>query len=153
VSLVYLVRHANAGIREHWSAADELRPLSSSGQRQAQSLVRLLDGARLTRIVASPFVRCLQSVEPLAVSRGLSVETDERLAEGAGTAGAMRVILETGDAVLCTHGDIVEGVVLALAGSGVPLSGGRRWAKGSTWELEVDGGAVVAGRYHPAPSV
>ena len=148
---VYLVRHASAGIREHWSGPDELRPLSSSGRRQAQGLVGLLAGARVTRIISSPAVRCVQTVEPLAASRGLRVETDERLLEGARIADAMQLIVSAGAAVLCTHGDIVEGVVLELARSGFPLTGGRRWAKGSTWELEVEAGRIVAGRYHPAP--
>ena len=148
---VYLVRHANAGIREHWSGPDELRPLSSSGRRQAQGLAGLLAGERITRIISSPAVRCVQTVEPLAASRGLRVETDERLVEGARVVDATQLIVAPGQAVLCTHGDIVEGVVLELARSRVPLSGGRRWAKGSTWELEVDGGRILAGRYHPAP--
>src|SRR5207302_617517 len=35
--------------------------------------------------------------------------------------------------------------------AGVPLDGGLRWKKASTWALEVRGGKVVSGRYLPPP--
>lgn len=79
---ILVIRHATAGHRRNWDADDELRPLDPRGVRQAAALVKQLAPFKLERIVSSPFVRCVQSVEPLAAARGLEVEAVEALAEG-----------------------------------------------------------------------
>jgi phosphohistidine phosphatase SixA len=58
------------------------------------------------RVVSSPYLRCVQTVEPLADFLGVPVEHDVRLAEGAGDAG-LELLSEQG-MVACTHGDVVE---------------------------------------------
>jgi 8-oxo-dGTP diphosphatase len=131
---VLLVRHAKAGDRDRWKAPDHLRPLTTKGQGQAEGLVASLAGFAITRVLSSPYVRCTQTVEPLAAARGLEVESSEDLAEGAGEAAIVLVrrLLDDGaDIVLCTHGDIVEEVLDDL---GVSRS---EWTKkGATWLLE-----------------
>jgi phosphohistidine phosphatase SixA len=104
-----LVRHASAGHRGDWDGDDRLRPLDASGRRQAAALVGLLGPLEVRRVVSSPYVRCLQTVEPLAVALGLQVEQDHRLAEGAGRV-ALELVREDG-VVACTHGDVVEDVL------------------------------------------
>ena len=104
-----LVRHASAGARDDWEGHDRLRPLDAEGRRQAQELVELADGLEVRRIVSSPFARCIETVEPLAEAHGLSVEVDERLAEGAGQA-AFALVQESG-IVCCTHGDVVAELI------------------------------------------
>src|SRR5205809_614665 len=49
---VYLVRHARAGDRHDWGGADDLRPLSKPGRRQAEALVDALRDARVDRILS-----------------------------------------------------------------------------------------------------
>ena len=63
----------------------------------------------MLRILSSPYVRCVQTVEPLAAALGLEVELDERLKEGKGDAAAE--LLREDGVVCCTHGDIVEALV------------------------------------------
>jgi 8-oxo-dGTP diphosphatase len=101
-----LIRHASAGDRDDWDGDDRLRPLDARGRRQAAALVELLGPLELRRVVSSPYVRCVETLEPLAATLGLSVEQDQRLAEGAGRA-ALELLLEDGS-VACTHGDVVE---------------------------------------------
>jgi len=72
---LYLVRHCKAT-----GQAPEA-PLTNTGQEQARALVRFFEGKEIKHIVSSPFVRAVQSIEPLAESLGLPVEIDERLAE------------------------------------------------------------------------
>src|SRR5688500_5133995 len=79
---LYLVRHAKAGNRHHWTGDDVERPLSPKGQAQADGLAKALDGVPLTRVLSSPYVRCVQTVEPLAAAHGLEVEETPALAEG-----------------------------------------------------------------------
>jgi hypothetical protein len=63
---VYLVRHARAGDRSRWTGDDWLRPLSVRGHRQAYLLIKLLADAKFDRILSSPYVRCMQTVVPIA---------------------------------------------------------------------------------------
>jgi phosphohistidine phosphatase SixA len=168
----YLVRHAEAGDRHAWTQPDELRPLTEEGRRQARGLVKLFRalserserspeglagaaGATFDRMLSSPAVRCVQTLEPLAAARGLTVETTPLLAEGAGPAGALG-FLRDGAVVVCTHGDVVEETLDALEAAGVALEGrpageGAETPKGATWVFEVDGGRMVSGRLLPPP--
>jgi phosphohistidine phosphatase SixA len=117
VKAVILIRHASAGDREHWSGDDRERPLDERGWRQAEELVRSLAGYEIERIVSSPAVRCVQTVEPLARELGIEIEGTGELTEGATREQALTLVDEvrgTG-VVLCTHGD----VVVELLGSGL----------------------------------
>ena len=104
-----LLRHASAGERDDWDGDDELRPLDARGRRQAAALAELLQPFEVRRVVSSPYVRCVQTVEPLAAALGLRVEQDDRLAEGEGAAAA--ALLREDGVVCCTHGDVVEAVL------------------------------------------
>jgi 8-oxo-(d)GTP phosphatase len=108
-----LLRHASAGHRLDWEHDDHLRPLDERGRRQSADLVELLRPFGVRRILSSSYVRCVQTVEPLAAALGLEVELDERLKEGEG--GAAAEVLREDGVVCCTHGDIVE----ALLGRGL----------------------------------
>ena len=147
----YLVRHAKAGSRERWTRPDDERPLTPPGLRQAEGLVRQLAAAQVRRVASSPYVRCVETVAPLASARGLEVEIADGLAEGAGPDWAVRVLSQANGAVLCSHADVVGEVVMALADGGARLEGGLRWAKGSTWIFESEAGRIVSGRYLPPP--
>jgi 8-oxo-(d)GTP phosphatase len=149
---LYLVRHGNAGSRAQWRGDDRDRPLSVKGERQANGLVAAFRGRPIDRILSSPVLRCVQTVEPLAKDRGLQIEEVPWLFEG--TDGS--VVLQTmrslpGAAVLCTHGDVIPKVVLSLVEDGVPVEGPMVWKKGSTWVLERDLGFPSRLRYEPPP--
>jgi 8-oxo-dGTP diphosphatase len=150
----YLVRHAKAGARSAWVEDDRLRPLSKAGRRQAEALATVFRGLEVDRVISSPYVRCVQTVRPLALDRGLPVETSEALAEGASPDRALALLEETvhTPAVLCTHGDVVPAVVLHLAEAGTDLLGERDWKKGSVWVLERQDGRVERARYLPPPA-
>ena len=104
-----LLRHASAGDRDDWDGDDFHRPLDARGRRQAVELVELLRPLGIRRVLSSPYVRCTETVQPLASALELPLEQDDRLAEGAGS-GADELLLEDG-VVCCTHGDIVESVL------------------------------------------
>ena len=104
---VILLRHAWAGHRTNWSDDDLLRPLDERGRKQAESLRAVLLSRGVRRAISSPYVRCIETVEPL----GLDIEVDERLTEGASAADTKELLLELDDAVACTHGDVIENVI------------------------------------------
>lgn len=146
----YLVRHAKAGSRERWTAPDRDRPLSPPGRLQAIALVGVLrPNARSIR--SSPYLRCVETVAPLAEAMGIEVEGDDRLAEGADPELALAELAAVPGSVLCTHGDIMGSIVLALASAHVPMIGGTQWAKAGTWAFDIRDGQIVGGLYLPPP--
>jgi 8-oxo-dGTP diphosphatase len=152
VDLLYLVRHAKAGNRERWTEDDRLRPLSKKGRRQAEGLVQLFRRLEMTRIVSSPYLRCVQTVRPLALARGLIVEPSEALAEGAPTADAVALLdASSSGGVFCSHGDVIPAVIDDLRGNGMLVDGEIGWSKGSVWILERRPGRYVRARYVPPP--
>jgi broad specificity phosphatase PhoE len=107
---VVLLRHASAGDRDKWKDDDQLRPLDDRGRRQALALRSLTDRG-ITRIVSSPYVRCVETVEPLAATLGLPIDVDERLAEGADPDDALALLTELEGGVACTHGDVIDALL------------------------------------------
>ena len=136
---ILLVRHASAGKRKEWSGDDRLRPLDELGRRQAEGLVEPLRRRRPSRVLSSGFVRCRETVEPLARVLGLTVEERVELAEGASADEVHRLAAQLPDdvVVLCTHGDVVADVL------------GEESEKGSTWILRLDGSALAPFEYFP----
>jgi len=149
---VYLVRHARAGSRQRWKKDDALRPLSKVGRVQAAGLARSMARHQVERVVTSPYLRCLETVDPIATKRGLTIATSDALAEGAPLSEALRAFEKVIDqeTVLCTHGDIVRDLLDHFARHGLKLRD-HRMEKGSIWVLEVTDGAVTGARYRPPP--
>lgn len=148
---VFLVRHAKAGDRSTWEGDDRRRPLTKRGQRQAEGLVELLAGESFKSLVSSPYVRCIQSVVPLACDRAMSIEVTEALAEGATLEEAVALIGKFAEegAVLCTHGDVVPMLLGHLKARGMAVEDELSWPKGSTWRLRFSHGEVIEADYLP----
>ena len=89
---LYVLRHARAGRRSAWKGADEKRPLTGVGRRQAAGVVELLGDLDIAQIVSSPYVRCQQSVAPLAERLALPVDLADELAEGAELQQVLRLV-------------------------------------------------------------
>ena len=143
--MLLLLRHATAGHRQPGvgAAEDRLRPLDARGRRQANALPDAYAGFGVERVLTSPYVRCRQSVGPLASALGLPMEERDELAEGAGEAELRALVAEqaAATAVFCTHGDIL-GILL-----------GEEPEKGSTWVVDAaPGGGVSRRAYLPPPA-
>ena len=81
MSQLYLVRHAKAGERRLWKGDDIDRPLSKKGWKQAELVSKRLAKLDPELVCSSPYVRCVQTLEPLATRLGTTVEIDQRLCE------------------------------------------------------------------------
>lgn len=138
---ILLVRHASAGDRSRWDSDDRLRPLDGRGRIQAERLVASLADRDVERVLTSPYVRCRETVNPLASVLGLPVEERLELGEGAGAAAALRLVAELRGAVavLCTHGDVVAEML------------GEESEKGSVWVLEPQADGLLRRREYLRP--
>ncbi|HEY5108523.1 MAG TPA: phosphoglycerate mutase family protein [Acidimicrobiales bacterium] len=136
-----VVRHAHAGRRSTWEGEDAARPLSPRGRAQAEALVPLLAEYRPRRILASPAVRCFETVRPLAESLDLPIESVGELAEGNGPAALHLLHRMAGEtAVLSTHGDIADEVLDALTpGLTRKARYKLRLLKGEVWVIQSTG--------------
>ena len=148
---LYLVRHGAAGDRQSWPGDDSLRPLSRRGEMQAAGLAKTLAEHRIEAIFTSPYVRCVQTVQPLADETGLEIVEHPALAEGEGgkaTRDLVRSLIGI-NAVLCSHGDVIPAVMDWMVNKGMTLKSDFDCKKGSTWEVTVRGGVFHKADYLP----
>lgn len=137
---VFLVRHAKAADRETWTGADRDRPLIERGRAQADRLAAALAAERPAVVAASPWLRCVQTAEPLASALGVEVHTDDRLGyDRADLAGFIRACAaeHPGRAVVAvSHGDLIP---LYLGAAGL-VDGHPRFRTGSLFRLDLRDG-------------
>lgn len=135
--MLYLIRHATAGVRNHHDPHDDQRPLDEFGLSQARAIAELIGGEPIEAVHSSPALRCTQTVAPLAERLGVPVERSTPLFEGSSSSSAIAFVRSfTGrSVVLCSHGDVIPDVLRALEIGGSRLEG-RGCAKGSIWRLD-----------------
>lgn len=129
-------------------------------------LAAVLAASSPAAILTSPYLRCRQTVEPLADRMGVVVQEVAWLGvEAAQAPGAVTAIGDhlrataagKGPVVLCTHGEVLavalaavlppQIVDVALAHGAPPPPGD----KAGWWDLTWDGGTVQCARYAPPP--
>jgi 8-oxo-(d)GTP phosphatase len=151
---VLLVRHAEAGERQTWQGDRDRRPLTTAGQRQAETLRALLPLFGAARVYSAPPVRCRQTVEDLAADLGVAIVDEPLLSEEgyrADRAAGLRRLVEIATeaespAVVCSQGQVIPDLVSTLTDSAglTPPDAPRSDApssKGSFWGLFFSGGS------------
>lgn len=158
---VLLVRHARAGERDGWQGDDRQRPLDDMGWEQAAGLVRLLSRFEVEEIVSADYLRCVQTVQPLADALGLEIETEPIFSESGYTGherDALFLLRSFGEthksSVVCSQGDVIPDLLERLAGEdNVDLPDPLPMKKGSVWALTFDGPRLFSAEYFPPPRV
>jgi 8-oxo-(d)GTP phosphatase len=155
---VLLVRHAKAGRRSDWSGDDLLRPLDDAGRQQASGLRGALRWFGPRRVLSAEPLRCVQTVEGLAVDLGVPVEPEPALAEEAYEKDPQRTVDRVlaaatggdGVVVMCSQGGVIPDIVGRLAAEHrVRLAKPKLPArKASVWALSFLDSALVAADYY-----
>lgn len=159
---LYVVRHAHAGRRSNWTGDDRTRPLSDRGELQAKGIASSIDQRRADaptpRILASPALRCVQTVRPLAAQTKGEVVEDDRLFEGASRDEISALLDDVtrtsdgGDAtVVCSHGDVIPMLLELLVDAGMEPERDLVWQKASMWIVDRVDRSWGTGRYLPPP--
>jgi 8-oxo-(d)GTP phosphatase len=155
--LVLLTRHASAGNRAKWKGDDRRRPLDEKGHAQAENLVKVLAPFDISKIVSAHFVRCTQTVEPLAKVLGLPVEEEPLLSES-GYPGhedeavdLIRRWAEQGATVVASsQGDVIPDLLSRLATEDrAHLAHEFIAKKGSVWVMSFAGTELCNAEYFP----
>ena len=102
-----------------------------------------------SRVLSSPSLRCLQTVGALALALRLTVERTDDLREGQSSAAVSLVRALAGqEAGVCTHGDGIAEILVALADEDrIDLGPNPRQAKGSVWALDGRAGTFTSAKY------
>jgi len=149
---IYLVRHAKAGERRLWTGDDTERPLSKRGWRQSNAIANRLARKGATALYSSAYVRCVQTLEPLAQLIDAEVQVEPRLREDEPFEPVLDLLGEVEDgAVLCSHGDIIPPTIQALHRRGMVVETPADWGKSSVWVLRRKGKKITKGKVWPAP--
>ena len=134
---IYLVRHAKAGERRTWDGDDIDRPVSSAGWRQSAALAERLARKDPSVLLSSPYVRCVQTLEPLGLAIDVPVTIEQRLCEDEPFEPVLDLLGEVPDrAVLCSHGDIIPATIRALVRRGMDVVSEPEWRKASVWVVK-----------------
>jgi 8-oxo-dGTP diphosphatase len=152
-----LVRHAHAGDKKLWTLPDHLRPLSVHGWQQADGLVETLFGLAAPRLLSSPYLRCRQTLRPLAALLDQEIEDCDLLGPQAEPADLDALLADPllEGAVLCTHGETLSALlerwhqraVVALPFARGALPSGAT-EKGAAW-MVMDGADGRSAHYLP----
>jgi 8-oxo-dGTP diphosphatase len=150
---LYLVRHAKAGERRLWTGDDRERPLSVKGRKQAELVAKRLAKAEIGELYSSPYVRCVQTLEPLATRLDGSIAIDDRLCEDEPFEPVLELLAEAGPgSVMSSHGDIIPATLAALERRGTEIRTPPDWRKASVWVLKRNKhGAIVHATVWPPP--
>ncbi|HET6269817.1 MAG TPA: NUDIX hydrolase [Arthrobacter sp.] len=121
-SPLLVLRHAKAKPRSSWSKAEGDRPLAATGMRQAQAVGRLLQVWKPSRVVSSPWLRCVATIAPYAKAADAKVKLHEALTEHRHarhphkTAAVVESLFDKQrPVVLCTHRPALPTVFAQLA--------------------------------------
>jgi 8-oxo-dGTP diphosphatase len=138
-----LLRHASAGERLSSPGVDRFRRLDEEGRATARQLVWSLADREITHIASSPLARCVETVVPIAASRGLVVDQRWELSPDSSLEDVTTLLLDVPESTLvCTHREIFE----LLLGWDAPCE------KGAIWVLARDGTELVPTLYVEAPT-
>ena len=124
-----VLRHAHAGDSTTWEEADELRPLSEKGRRQAERLGRLLAAAGFVpdAVLTSPLARARQTAEIVADLLGVGVRLEPRLGEMVDLPVLEEILDDAGSPrrpLIVGHDPDFSELVSELVGAPIPMRKG-----------------------------
>ena len=166
--IIDLINHMDAGDRMKWTSDQDLRPLSELGREQADRYADALEAEPIEALYSSPALRCVQTIEPLARRRGLSIETFEGLRDTDGWRGpsgwepsqptgaayaagrasrAVELVRQRSwtHVAMCTHGDVLPALVAFYCGR-LQLSVDEPLSRAHWYRLRFDDSGVSAER-------
>ena len=130
--VVAVARHGQAHPRGRWKGAEADRPLTPVGVRQSRALVPVLAAFGIRQVIASPWLRCVETASPYVDASGVPVDLIDALTEAGHAAdpGKTSAVVadhlgDAKDVLITTHRPALPTVFAAIADST------RRWTSGT----------------------
>ena len=77
ITIIYFIRHAHSS----YTPDEYNRPLSENGRYESAKLVRLFEDVDIGAMYASRYLRAVETIEPIALAKGLTIQQHETLNE------------------------------------------------------------------------
>lgn len=146
-----ILRHTKALERGDWDGDDSLRTLSERGIKQAEFLIRHLEPFAINEIYSSDFTRCVQTVSPISVARGLPIIPTENLNEHIFELDPEKAISFTNalkqdekNILICSHNPVIPTVLRGILNSKLKNKEIIKLEPGDAWLVHRIKGEVVA---------
>ena len=131
-----------------------VRPLSKKGWAQSLALASRLNAHSPVALLSSRYVRCHQTLEPLAEMLELPISHHDALIEGARFEDTLELLSNVSNlSVLCSHGDVSPATIDALVRRGMEMQGEPDWRKAATFVLHREGDQYVSAQCWPPPGI
>lgn len=145
-----ILRHAKSLERGDWDEEDSLRTLDETGFDQAQLLIKHLAPFAIDELYTSDYTRCVQSVTPLAHTRGLSITTVPSLNEesfeldpGKAITFANALKQDEKNILICSHNPVIPSMLRGILSTKLKNKDLIKLEPGDAWIVHRVRGEIV----------
>ena len=121
---VIALRHGKAVPPASWDGPDSTRPLLHRGLEQARNIAPGIAAWAPKKLVSSPAVRCLATIQPIAALLGLEIKRNPGISQDAYEEGHSSVrkivhkrLARRSSVVFCSHGPLIPEIIDEVAGA------------------------------------
>jgi len=145
-----ILRHTKALERGDWDEEDSQRTLDELGFDQAQLLIKHLEPFAIEEIYTSDFTRCVQTVTPLAHSRGLSITQVPSLNEYTFNEDPLRAVSfanalkqDEKNILICSHNPVIPTMLRGILNTKLKNKDLIKLEPGDAWIVHRVQGEIV----------
>jgi len=145
-----ILRHAKALERGDWDEPDSQRTLNEVGFDQAQLLIKHLEPFAIDEVYTSDYTRCVQTVTPLAHTRGLSITSVPSLNEETFEEDPMRAVAfanalkqDEKNIVICSHNPVIPTMLRGILNTKLKNKDLIKLEPGDAWIVHRVKGEIV----------
>lgn len=145
-----ILRHTKALERGDWDEADSERTLSETGFDQAQMLIKHLAAFAIEEIYTSDYIRCVQTVTPLAHARGLTINQVPSLNEATFEEDPLRSISfanalkqDEKNILICSHNPVIPTMLRGILNTKLKNRDLIKLEPGDAWIVHRVHGEIV----------
>ena len=145
-----ILRHTKALERGDWDEEDSERTLNEVGFDQAQLLIKHLEPFALDEIYTSDYVRCVQTVTPLAHSRGIAITQVPSLNERTFEEDPLRSVAfanalkqDEKNILICSHNPVIPTMLRGILNTKLKNKDLIKLEPGDAWIVHRVRGEIV----------
>ena len=145
-----ILRHTKALERGDWDEVDSERTLDEVGFDQAQLLIKHLEPFAIEEVYTSDYVRCVQTVTPLAHSRGLNISQVPSLNEETFEEDPLRSVSfanalkqDEKNILICSHNPVIPTMLRGILNTKLKNKDLIKLEPGDAWIVHRVQGEIV----------